>query len=116
MLNLLYNTSILGYYQALTRGYSKVLRIEFHLAFLFEVANLMGGVEKVKLVQLREVNNCVDIVQVVSRSLTTDNLLANFSFRPLLAMIPPEDICKLFACMLLEKKLIIVADDSDCQT
>lgn len=43
MLNLLYNTSILGYYQALTRGHSKVLRMEFHLSFLFEVANLMGG-------------------------------------------------------------------------
>lgn len=69
-----------------------------------------------KLVQLKETNACVDMVQVVSRSLTADHLLANFSFRPLLTTIPPDDICKLFACMLLEKKLIIVAEDSDYQT
>lgn len=76
----------------------------------------MGEAEKVKLVQLREANDCIDIVQVVSRSLKTDHFLANFSFRTLVATIPPEDLCKLFACMLLEKKLIIVADDSDYQT
>jgi len=68
ILNLLYNTSILGYYQALTRGYSKVLRIEFHLALLFEVSNLMSSTEKIKLVQMDDQSQ-ISMVQASSKSL-----------------------------------------------
>ena len=30
--------------------------------------------------------------------------------------MPAEDIVKLFSCMVLEKKLILVSDDADYQT
>jgi len=54
----------------------------------------------------------ISMVQASSKSLQIDGLQASFSFKPFLAA-PVDDICKLFACMLLEKKIILVADDAD---
>ena len=36
----------------------------------------------------------------------------NFSFKTLLNLISLTNIAKLFSCMLLEKKLILIADDA----
>ena len=40
----------------------------------------------------------------------------NFSFKTLFSTISVHNITKLFSCMLLEKKIVLIADDSTYQT
>ena len=40
----------------------------------------------------------------------------NFSFKTLFSTISMHNITKIFSCMLLEKKIVLIADDSTYQT
>ena len=64
---------------------------------------------------MKESEHQIDMIQVVNALQNQHNnpfFIPNWSFKTLLALVPPQNLNMLFSCMLLEKKLILVAADS----
>ena len=53
------------------------------------------------------------LLQINSIYLSQKNMLleCNFNFRKLIDAIRPEDLIKLYSCLLLEKKIVLLASD-----
>lgn len=109
---MLYNTSVVGYYQSLLSGNTKFLRMEFHLCLMAECVNLLQDGQMYKAVKVSQKRTRRSLVEMIGQVPSEEGLFTSrFSFRPVLSWILPKNLQAIFSCMLLEKKIILVCED-----